>query len=100
MRARSSSPSLSFRLPEAIHSQLSAAATASGQSIGELARVLLVAAVQDEDRYRVLNEVQEVRRELARLRGDLATVLETVLLNVTKASEESVRAWVGEKLRK
>ena len=100
MSPRAPSQSLSFRLPEAIHAKLVAEAAAGKVSVGELARRLVVAAVQDEDRYRVLNEMQELRREVAKLRADVATTLETVLLNITKAPEESVRAWVTEKLRR
>lgn len=100
MRSKAPSTSVSFRLPDPLFQKLSAEAEAEGLSIGESARRLLVAVLQDEDRLRVLEEAQQTRLEISRLRADVATTLETVLLNVTQTPPEAVRKWVSEKLRR
>lgn len=81
--------------------RLAALAEAEGVSIGEKARELVTAVLQDEDRLRVLEEVQGVRERLDRLRSDVATSLEMILLNVGKdVSADQVRDWVTNNLRR
>ena len=81
--------------------RLSALAEAEGVSVGEKARELVTAVLQDEDRLRVLEEVHGVREQLDRLRSDVATSLEMILLNVGKdVSADQVRDWVTNNLRR
>lgn len=95
------SKSLSFRLSGALLDRLAALAEAEGVSVGEKARELVTAVLQDEDRLRVLEEVHGVREQLDRLRSDVATSLEMILLNVGKdVSADQVRDWVTNNLRR
>lgn len=81
--------------------RLSALAEAEGVSVGEKARELVTAVLQDEDRLRVLEEVHGVSEQLDRLRSDVATSLEMILLNVGKdVSADQVRDWVTNNLRR
>lgn len=99
--AARTSKSLSFRLSGALLDRLAALAEAEGVSLGEKARELVTAVLQDEDRLRVLEEVQGVRERLDRLRSDVATSLEMILLNVGKdVSADQVRDWVTNNLRR
>ncbi len=100
MRTKTPSSSVSFRLPDPVFQRLTAEAEAHGVSVGECARRLLIGVLQDEDRLRVLDEIHAARLDVSNLRADVATTLETVLLNVTKTPPDTVRKWVSEKLRR
>lgn len=92
---------MSFRLPRALHARLIELAEEAELTPSEHARALLVGCLQDEERLRVLQETTALREEVRMLRGDVATSLEMVLLNVTKASDpDEVRRWVSENLRR
>lgn len=100
-RRKAASRLVSFRLPEALASRLETEAAKQGMSIGESARALLASTLQDENRLRVLQEVGELRMEVLRLRDNMATAIEHVLLNVLpKADPANIRKWVGENLRR
>jgi hypothetical protein len=72
-------------------------------SLHAFARRLVLEALREMERERVLDEVSQVREELHQemetLRDDLATVISTILLNTTPESEETVKAWVSDNLR-
>lgn len=94
------SKSVTFRLGGALLERLEQLAAEQGVSRGDLARRFVMATMQDEDRLRVLQEVEGVRQELARLRADVAASLEMILLNVGDASPDEVRAWISSNLRR
>lgn len=101
MAASRDSQTVSFRLRGASLTRLQKLAEDEGVSLGDLARRLVVGVLHDEDRLRVLEEVEAVRRELGTLRSDVATSLEMVLLNITRTSTpDEVRAWVTKNLRR
>jgi hypothetical protein len=100
MQVAGESSTVSFRLRGALLEGLQKRAEEQGVSAGELARRLVIGVLQDEDRSRVLLELETVRQELSRLRSDVATSLEMVLLNVGSSSPDEIRAWVGKNMRR
>lgn len=94
------SSTVSFRLRGASLDRLQKLAEEQGVSSGELARRLVLSVLQDEDRSRVLLEVEAVRQEVAKLRADVASSLEMVLLNVGNSSPDEIRTWVSKNLRR
>jgi len=93
------SQTVSFRLRGALLRRLGERADDAGSSLGECARDLVAAELQDEHRLELERKFELLHQELAKLRADISTTLEAVLLNVAKAPEEQVRQFVREKLR-
>ena len=99
---------LAFRLDAANHSALVELAKEEHSSPGQLARHFVLAALRggvpggdavSSAMPELFAEVDALRFELQALRGALATVLETVLLNTTSATREQVSEWVSGSLR-
>src|SRR5262245_30488792 len=88
-----------FRLGGVLLERLRAEAAERGLSEGQCARAIVAHVLQDESRHLVLERVEAVRTEVARLRDDVATTLELVLLNVAKADKGSVEEYVRKHLR-
>jgi plasmid stability protein len=88
-----------FRLPDALRDKLRVEAEAKGLTPGTYARELLTQVLQDEERLVVLERLEATREEVARLRRDVATTLEVLLLNVAKFSPDQVREFVRRNLR-
>jgi hypothetical protein len=88
-----------FRLGGALLERLHAEATARGLSEGQCARALVSHVLQDEARLLLLEEVDALRQQVSRLRDDVATTLELILMNVAKVDEASVRQYVRSHLR-
>lgn len=99
-RPRADSKTVSFRMTGPLLERLVANANATGRSVGESARDLLVSVLQDEARLEVLEEVRAAREDLRELRSDIAASLEAVLLNIAGKKKEDVRAYVSTVLRK
>jgi hypothetical protein len=89
-----------FRLGQDHLALLEQGAAAYGMSVHEYARRLVVDVLEDTERERVRDEVKRVGTEVQKLRRDVATSLETLLLNLTKASEDEIRQWVSQHLRR
>lgn len=89
-----------FRLSDRLFDKLREQAERDGKSPGEYARRLVTSVLENEDQKQTMLQLHAVQQELASLRADVATTLETVLLNTVKAPPESVKKWVTEKLRK
>lgn len=100
MATRGKSESLSFRLGGPLLERLTEEASARDLSPDLHARNLVVGALQDEHRLQLIEELRAVREDIHRLRADLATTLETVLLNLTEVSPDEARAFVRDSLRK
>lgn len=100
MPRRDPSRPVNFRLRGALLARLEALAEAEGISRGKLAQRLVTAVLLDEDRLRVLQEVEAVRQEVTRLRSDVAKSLEMILLNAGHATSDEVKAWVSKNLRR
>jgi hypothetical protein len=97
--ARDSEP-ITFRLGGALLNKLEEEATADGsKSRGEYARKLVLSALQDEVRLQLLEESRGLRDDVHRLRKDLATTLELVLLNIGRVPQEQVQDFVSKNLR-
>lgn len=90
---------ISFRVDERARKQLDEEASSFGMSRGAYARRLVLDVLEDAEREQIREEIQDVREEVSRLRDNLASVLEMLLLNVAKVKEEDVRRWVSENLR-
>jgi hypothetical protein len=72
-----------------------------GVSTGELAKQIVISALQDKWSLESLRLLQEVQEDVGQLRADLALTLETVLLNLSKAaSKEEVKEFVAKRLRR
>lgn len=99
MTRKKPSESLSFRLSGPLLDRLQEEATALELSPDLHAKAIVVSMLQDEHRLQVIEELRAVREDIHRLRADVATTLETVLLNVTKVSPEEARAFVRDTLR-
>lgn len=93
-------PTLSFRFGGALRRRLEDEASDLGISPGEHARRLVAATLQDENRLEVLRQIDELKGELSKLRSDLASTVEVVLLNVTQTTPDQVKKWVAENLRR
>lgn len=86
------SGTISFRLNEAALGRLVEDAAKQGLSRGELARKLVIGALEEPGRREVLDEIRRLRR-------DLAATLEAVLLNIGGVNQEQVREFVRRKLQ-
>ena len=100
MKPKQQAQTVSFRLGEPLLSALVERAEQEGESRGECARRIVAAALQDEMSLEVLRELEATRRELARLRDDLATSLESVLLNIGHIRPEEIQAFLSRTLRR
>jgi hypothetical protein len=94
------SKTLGVRLPDQIRHRLEKIAAEERTTPSDAARRFITAALTDEDRRQVLGELQEVRRELLKLRTDVATALEMILIQIGKAPEPVVKKFVTEHLRR
>ena len=93
---------IGFRLPDDDPNlkRLERGASECGMSIHTYARFVLVQALEEVERGRVSEELEALRDQMRELRNDVATALETVLMNVTELDEEEVRSFVTEQLRR
>jgi len=90
---------ISFRVDGRVLRQLEEGASQNEISVHAYARRLVQEILEDTERERVREEVQGVQQQVARLRDDVATALEMVLINLTSAEEEEIKAWVTRNLR-
>lgn len=106
------SPRISFRMTNPVlAARLRERAEETGDpNLNNVARAIVEAELQDtfrlefEDRLdRLQEQLAEARHgtaeEVAKLRRDLSTVLEAVLLNLTPATKEQAEEFVRSKLR-
>ena len=94
------SETVSFRMSGALLARLTEEAAARGVSRGEHARNVLITALQDEHRLQVLEDIHTLRGELQRLRTDVASTLEVVLLNLAKVDQRDVTEFISKNLRR
>lgn len=94
------SETISFRMSGPLLAQLTELATALGASRGEYAKNVLIAALQDEHRLQMLDDMRALRANVERLRSDVATSLEAVLLNIGKIDEGQVQEFISKNLRR
>lgn len=93
---------ISFRVDERHHTLLAEHATTAGQSVGELARQLVlegllaaqVTAALEQSLLATLEEVKSLRGALRELQGDLATGFKAVLVTAGKVPAEDADAWI------
>lgn len=98
-RRKAGSRLISFRLSEPINALLEVEAAKSRESVGECARRLLIAQLQDEERRLVLEGVHELRRQLQTVHDRVGVSLELVLLNLFPGtSRDAHRQFVRENL--
>lgn len=72
----------------------------NGGTVSEYLRPLIERHLDGEDESALRDEIEGLRREITKLRSDLSSVFEDVLLNLTKASEDQVRELVTRRLRR
>jgi len=96
------SETISFRLGGAELSALGERASAERLSPHALARRLVTSSLHEGGSgAEIEHAIGELREELVRLRGDLETMLEVVLLNLSKdATKAEVQAFVKDQLRR
>lgn len=97
---RTQSITVSFRLSSAAGERLEQEARAHSISRHERAKRLVIEALTDARHQDLLAEAGLLKEQVSRLRSDLATTLEVVLLNVAKLDEAAVRRFVSERMRK
>lgn len=89
-----------FRLDAFYRQQLETRGAAEGLSAGEYARRLVVRALEDPAGESVTRDLAALREEMTKLRADMASSLEMILLNLTAAKPEEIKAWVSQHLRR
>lgn len=94
----SQSKPIGFRLPPAAARALAKEAAGRGLTPGTYARRLVLDALADETAQRLLGELGEARRELARLRADLGRVAIVLLADAGKAEPAQAEEWVRDNL--
>ena len=80
--------------------RLESSASKFNMSGGEYARKLVVDLLEDHRHAQLLDEAKRTQNGISELRGDIATVLEMILLNLTSAKKDEIRAWITENLRR
>ena len=92
---------VSFRVPLQFRADLLRRASADQVSPGDFARKTPIAFLEDTHRERLEAELSDVTHEVQRLRGDLATIAEVLLVLVSGGSVSPTEAqvWVEERLR-
>lgn len=90
---------VSFRVDGRTMKRLESEAAQFNMSGGEYARKLVTDLLEDHRHAQLLDEANRTRKDIDELRGDIATVLEMILLNLTSATKEQMRAWISEHLR-
>lgn len=98
--AREPTQTISFRVDARMYRRLEEAAEKVHMSPGEYARKMVGDSLDDHVHARLLEEAVETHQAVSRLRSDLATALETLLLNLTTADRDEIRQWVSEQLRR
>jgi hypothetical protein len=90
-----------FRLPAADARLLANRARSVGLSVGRLARLLVIQAINDSNMSQVADELTRFRQELAeireRVRGlqeSLAIAIETLLVDAGHAEPDEAAVWV------
>jgi len=67
-------------------------------SLHRFAKQIVVNYLEDTERARIRQEVAELRREVIRLREDLATAVTALLLKAGKANAQEAQEWVEKNL--
>jgi hypothetical protein len=94
----SQSKPIGFRLPPAAARALAKEAADRGLTPGTYARRLVLDALADDATHRLLDELGQARRELARLRADLGRVTVALLTDAGKAELDQAQEWVRDHL--
>ena len=92
------SPSISFRISTDYGKRLKEAAAKRGQSSGQYALSLVVAALEDEEREQMRDEIRQLREEVRRVREDLATITTVLLSRTGPVSVDDAKKWVKQNL--
>ena len=95
---------VSFRLAPYYLKRLVEGGKPYGMSAGEYARRIVIEALEDTERLRLRDEVSALRAELERVRSDLATAVEALLVASSnpeiRVDREEAREWVTANLRR
>lgn len=91
---------VNFRLPPALLSQLDEIAAREEVSRGDLARKLVIEGISRTWLDPLERRLEETDRRIAKLREDIATVLNVMLVEFAKEDPEKVERWVREHLLK
>ena len=93
------SHTVSFRVDARTWKRLEREADSYNLSAGAYARKVMTDALEDHHRAQMLETATETQQQITKLRSDVATALEMVLLNLTTATKDEVRAWITKNLR-
>ena len=99
-RPQTATHTISFRLDDRALQRLEKEAVPYRMSLHAYARQVVLEVLDDTNRDRVREEIEELREEMAQLREDLAGVLEMILVNLTAADQDEVVEWVSRNLRR
>lgn len=95
------SKTVSFKLGGAALRQLEERAAEAGESVGSQARQLAVANLENHAHRELLHRLDRIEAEQDRFRADLASALETFLLNLAPGlPEDQVREFFSRALRR
>ncbi len=91
---------VTFKLPDDLFEKLSIAAQESiGTSPHQRAKQIVTDYLQDTERNRIREELAQLRREVLRLREDLATAVAALLIRAGKVpNAKEALAWVQDNL--
>ena|ERR1017187_485849 len=89
---------IQFKLEPEFEELLREKAKATKQKLNPCARELLKWALNDTERIELRTELEEVKRDLRKMRGDFATLGGYLLVRLAKESPEKAEAWVREHL--
>jgi hypothetical protein len=95
---RTSNSVVSLRLEPEFMKLLNEQAVKDGQSVGACARQLLIRALTDTERTELRQELEKVRQDFDKMRGDLAALGAYLLVKVAKEKPDQAEAWVREHL--
>ena len=97
---KKASITVGFRLDAHHHGLLETQAQRLGESVGEVARKLVIEKLNEKDQVALLaDKLAAVEKELSELRKDLALSVPAILAFAGKISQDDAKAWVAENLK-
>ena len=97
---KKASITVGFRLDAHHHDRLQVQADRLGESVGDVARRLVIEKLNEKDQVSLLAEkLAAVEKELSELRKDLALSVPAILAFAGKISQDDAKAWVAENLK-
>ena len=96
--AKEESVSASTRVSPEVKRLLDAEAERRGQNVSDFLRRMIVETLSGSATDELRQEIQELRSELLKVRGDLATLAQVLLVKVAKEDPDKALAWIRKNL--